>query len=257
MNGQLRHLRPLRVFSLPAGPHSRSLLLPFAGAPGTSGPHLLLFRCHAHIHAVSARIVPLLLSFSTGLRSGPRPKTEYPAFVLAGARSECRRGPIQTSELRGTPSLRIAGLRTPKRHSVSVPFTRGTPSLVGPERCARIQRLRFSPLHEGDAFVAPAAARTLHRCLHCFSPLHEGDAFVAGPAIRMTMFNCFSFSPLHEGDTSVGAIRAAPRLRSLSVSVPFTRGTPSLAVSRHIRIGMHDHVVSVPFTRGTPSLARC
>ena len=63
-------------------------------------------------------------------------------------------------------------------YHVSVPFTRGTPSLACRLRRMRCSIVRFSPLHEGDASVGAPGAATRRRLTACFSPLHEGDAFV-------------------------------------------------------------------------------
>ena len=58
-----------------------------------------------------------------------------------------------------------------------------------------------------------------------FSPLHEGDASVAPQPASHLPIEAPSFSPLHEGDASVaGRINGAQS--RIHVSVPFTRGTP-------------------------------
>ena len=56
----------------------------------------------------------------------------------------------------------------------------------------------------------------------------------------------FSFSPLHEGDTSVAHRRAGWRLRTMRVSVPFTRGTPPWPLQR-------AHRRCPPFSFQSPS----
>ena len=196
----------------------------------------------------------------------------------------------------------VASLRTtsgPLR-GVSVPFKRGTPSLLFREPGSAECRFRFSPLHEGDAFVAltahgaelgthwfqsPSRGGRLRctswitaqgRCYRCFSPLHEGDAFVANrakfEALNSPKFQSPSrggrlrcsevsscerhklhrFSPLHEGDAFVAPRNAGAAGEQVEVSVPFTRGTPSLPAAPIPRPASSK--VSVPFTRGTPSL---
>ena len=101
----------------------------------------------------------------------------------------------------GDTSVAMASLASATtRHSVSVPFTRGTP-----------------PWHRLPA------ARRCHST--CFSPLHEGDTSVASHNWLAARWYS-SFSPLHEGDTSVAGGCAGAWRCCCSVSVPFTRGTP-------------------------------
>ena len=135
---------------------------------------------------------------------------------------------------------------------VSVPFTRGTPpwppvsdvfeaaiilcfsplhegdTSVARGTGSRSRRVheRFSPLHEGDTSVAPEARRRSFVTVPGFSPLHEGDTSVALHSLRALQWRPESFSPLHEGDTSVAIAQTEVNDAYISVSVPFTRGTP-------------------------------
>ena len=138
----------------------------------------------------------------------------------------------------------------------------------------RAAQVRFSPLHEGDASVAPTSPVRLVRACMFQSPSRGGRLcgvasskcpsrilFVSVPFTRGTplwrwrprlwsyrppMFQspsrggrlcgpCLApfrtrpeqrFSPLHEGDASVAAQDVCAPTVALSVSVPFTRGTP-------------------------------
>src|ERR1039457_6157375 len=80
---------------------------PLAGAPPASGPPPGSFRPHARTPAGSARIVPLWLScspkpsFLLGLEA--RNKV-HGLWFTGGARSEHRKGPIQSSELTSSSS---------------------------------------------------------------------------------------------------------------------------------------------------------
>src|ERR1017187_9586352 len=75
---------------------------PLAGAPPVSGPLPGSFQSHVHTPAGSARIVPLWLSCSPkpSVLLGPEAQNKiHGLWFTGGARSEHRKGPIQSSEL--------------------------------------------------------------------------------------------------------------------------------------------------------------
>ena len=71
-----------------------------------------------------------------------------------------------------------------------------------------IQRMRFSPLREGDTSVALVG-------LGGICPI-------------------LSFSPLREGDTSVAWMLSGLPMTRIGVSVPFARGTPPWRANRRV-----------------------
>src|ERR1700683_1941536 len=80
---------------------------PLADAPPVSGPPPGSFRSHVRTPAGSARIVPLWLSCSPkpSFLPGREARNKvHGLWFIGGARSEYRKGPIQSSELTWTPT---------------------------------------------------------------------------------------------------------------------------------------------------------
>src|ERR1035441_455243 len=98
---------------------------PLAGAPPVSGPPPGSFRPHVRTPAGSARIVPLWLScspkpsFLLGLEA--RNKV-HGLWFTGGARSEHRKGPIQSSELMYIASLEKAVALVPANEHYALPL---------------------------------------------------------------------------------------------------------------------------------------
>ena len=126
---------------------------------------------------------------------------------------------------RGTPLWQFTSTRRLRRLLVSVPFTRGTPLWLAASFEEHGQIQRFSPLHEGDASVAVPKLPETTAVIEFQSP-SRGGRLCGTPGSCTGHAACNSFSPLHEGDASVALITASLMLSGIRVSVPFTRGTP-------------------------------
>src|SRR6266498_187151 len=93
---------PVPESSDPPPPRSPAPFAPPAGARPTSAPPPVSFRPHARTPAGSARIVPLWLSCSPKpcLLPGVQARNNIHDFwFTGGAKSEYRKGPIQSSEI--------------------------------------------------------------------------------------------------------------------------------------------------------------
>ena len=125
---------------------------------------------------------------------------------------------------RGTPLWRRSAQPGRCQSGVSVPFTRGTPLWRSITEAELLRGTSFSPLHEGDTSVAV-------------------DCVCGGS-------NHGKFQSPSRGGHLCGQVACRPVRPYLTVSVPFTRGTPLwLRIDASRR---YSYPVSVPFTRGTP-----
>ncbi len=127
------------------------------------------------------------------------------------------------------------------RQSISVPFAKGTTHSAS--QCELVQRSNFSPLREGDDFVAAAC-----RIKTAFQSPSRWGAYVA--LVRASAADRH-FSPLREGDDFVDVVSESIA-RQARFQSPSRRGLltlPGCGV-----MGDDATSISVPFAKGTTSL---